>query len=544
MARGAAALTALLAVTASSCTGSSPTPEPTATVEHRIGVRRVQDGGQLFDRTTGAAFVLRGLTYPGAPAEARAPEAGVFGPGFDPALIDRDLAQVGALGFNTVRVVIDQCLDECTVDPEGGLRSDTLDAMAEFLRLAAGHGLQVVLSSHDLPDRGGFGDALPCCHPFGGYRNSQYLSPEGVDISIRYFAGIVRGLVARQARLDAVLAYELASEHYLFEDTEPLTLRSGRITTANGITYDLGIAVQRRRMIRQGLLHYIQAVRDAIRAVDPTALVTMGFFAPNRPYPWRTADTRLVDTAGLIRRSALDLVSLHVNPGHALGLYRLRRNFGLRDRAPKPVIMGDVTASRRFFATAEEGALALASWQAASCRLGFDGWEYRLWGDDLWGGLQEGDALGEALAPISLPDPCDVRGLQGANLALGTRPRASAMAEELAPVQAVDGSPGTQWGAGGFPPQWIEIDLGSEVEIGAIRLLPGQRPAGRTVHRIESLSPDGTRELLVELDGETEQGVWIEHEPDAPWAGVSTIRIETVAGPSFVAWQEIEILAA
>ena len=111
---------------------------------------------------------------------------------------------------------------------------------------------------------------------------------------------------------------------------------------------------------------------------------------------------------------------------------------------------------------------------------------------------------------------------------------------------AVDGDAGSLWSSGNDAPQWIEIDLGQAYEIGGVRLLISQYPAGNTVHRVLGKGT-GADELFYELtrfEGLTEDGQWLEFSPEEPWAGIRYIRVETVTSPSWVAWREIEVIAA
>ncbi len=110
---------------------------------------------------------------------------------------------------------------------------------------------------------------------------------------------------------------------------------------------------------------------------------------------------------------------------------------------------------------------------------------------------------------------------------------------------AFDGDTNRIWNAGRSPVAWIEVDLGRDVEIAALRLDPAQTPTpGDTVHRIYGRADGDTAEiLLAELAGTTEDGVWVMARLDHPRA-VRYVRIETVVSPSWVAWREIELLDA
>ena len=111
---------------------------------------------------------------------------------------------------------------------------------------------------------------------------------------------------------------------------------------------------------------------------------------------------------------------------------------------------------------------------------------------------------------------------------------------------AVDGNAGSLWNSGNEAPQWIEIDLGQAYDIGEVRLLISQYPAGNTLHRVlgKGSGADAVFHELTRFEGLTEDGQWLEFSPEEPWAGIQTIRIETVASPSWVAWREIEVIPA
>ena len=113
-------------------------------------------------------------------------------------------------------------------------------------------------------------------------------------------------------------------------------------------------------------------------------------------------------------------------------------------------------------------------------------------------------------------------------------------------MRAVDSNPETWWGAGAPPLQWIQIDLGSPATIAAIRLTISQSPAGETVHRllIKGPSTGGKYTLLYNFKGNTADFDVLSYAPPTPLQEIQFIRIETVSSPSWVAWREIEVIAA
>ncbi|HEV8251431.1 MAG TPA: discoidin domain-containing protein [Gaiellaceae bacterium] len=130
------------------------------------------------------------------------------------------------------------------------------------------------------------------------------------------------------------------------------------------------------------------------------------------------------------------------------------------------------------------------------------------------------------------------------NVARGQPAVASGERATEPPAAAIDGDATTRWGAGQFAPQWIEIDLGAPVAIGAVRLGVDQFPDGETVHAVLGRPPGGSYRELHVFQGRTTNGELLEYVPPAPWEEIRYLRIETRASPSWVAWREIEVFAS
>src|SRR5205814_1762093 len=86
--------------------------------------------------------------------------------------------------------------------------------------------------------------------------NLVFLSPQGVEMSIRFWRDLIRELIRRHAALDAIFAYSLWNEAHVAYDHLPFTLSSGRVTTANGQTYDMASRAERKRMIDDAFVNY------------------------------------------------------------------------------------------------------------------------------------------------------------------------------------------------------------------------------------------------------------------------------------------------
>jgi len=237
-----------------------------------------------------------------------------------------------------------------------------------------------------------------------------FLTRPGVEASARFWADFVRELIRQRAPLDAVWAYQPWEEAYLLTDAAPFTWTSGSFTSANGQAYDMTSAADRARLLNDSFVYFIDQVRAAIRDVDPTALVGIGFFEPQTPNPSRRGDPRLVATQGAITRSTADFVDIHTAVGFELSLGQYMQNYGIAGTEPKPVVMGEFYAPASRFPTAAAAASALRDWVTESCRYGLDGWLLWTWDtdeqSDFWNAMSGGGAIEQALAPKNLAGPC------------------------------------------------------------------------------------------------------------------------------------------
>jgi hypothetical protein len=528
----------------------TPTRAPSATwqpPQHLIGVRT--GAGEFFDRRTGAAFVPRGVNYVYVPDGAGGATTQLLKVGvYNAARTRADFQHLAGLGYNTVRVFLDHCNagPGCIGSPSNaGLNPAYLDNIADLLAAAREAGLFILFTSNDLPDQGGYAEEAnsQAGDTFAGYRNSYYLTAPAVRATRRYWGDLLSGLRARQAAFDYVLGWQLLNEQWMFADQPPLSLTSGLVQTTTG-EFDMADARQKRQMVSDGLIYYIAQMREEILAHDPTALVTMGFFAPEIAAPgW------FVDTAPLLAGAALDFFDFHAYPGGP-SLAEHVLHFGMQDYQARPILMGEYGAFRSRYDTPASAARALLAWVEASCGLGFDGWLYWTYspagagvGDATWGFTDEDGYLMDLLAPANQPDACQPVEVPNANLAYGRPVIASNALPEGRPELAVDENDETQWNAGSSAPQWIEVDLQGAYRLTEVRLRVAQYPDGDTHHQLLVPAPGSSGYTVVhEFTGPTRDGEWLVFTASPPLEGVERVRVYTVSSPSWVAWKEIQIL--
>ena len=541
----------------------TPTVAPTMTnapalIEHRIGIRSESSGMEFYDRNTGKRFVPRGSNYhrwvvQPSPSEGTLYVDALFNTSFgqlDQA--DAELQQMAALGFNTVRVWKNACwggVGGCIGDLAGGLSEAYLDNITEFLRMAKQYGIYVIFTDDWVPDDGGYSEELnrACCSSFEGY-NMVYLNEHGIAAERMYWVDLIQGLIERGAPLDAILAYELKNEAFYEAQLPPLNYTSGMVTTANGSSYDMADLQDRKRMMEEGWLYWIQQLRNAILGVDPTALVTMGFFVQQEPHPVREGDMRLVYLDRVVRESQLDFLDFHAYPGYDLSIKEHADNFAMIGSEDKLIILGEMGADKNNFSTPERAAAGLMSWQVNSCALGFDGWLLWTWGEnpgsEFWNVQDADGVVGTALSPAGRPDPCAYGEFDFIRFNVAPRAiiTASSAADGYPPENIADETP-DYWNAAAGAPQWIQLELPSPTDIEAIVLTITQNPSGRSVHQIWVRRPGVGLELVHIFDGLTGEGDVLTFQPEEPLIGIDLVRVVTTSVLDlWPAFHEIEIL--
>ena len=514
------ALLACLAVLALTACGGDP-PEPRAS---RIAIRAAATGPEFYDVVTGERFVPRGHNL----VEFRHVNDPVHGPDWydmvlSPSHYDRvhlraDLLAMRGQGYNVVRVMLETCSASDCIGPypdmQRGLSGAYLDRVADLLALAAETDMYVWITSNTLPDYGwyleqgyaGATDAISASQ-------ALFLTGAGIEAHRAYVHDLFRGLVARDARLDRMFSYSIRNEYWYDLREAPWTLSSGTVALAGGERYDMSDPAERTRLAEDGLVRWANAVTAAVREELPTALVSIGMFAPDEPHGWRPGDVKFVRTARALREVDVDFFDLHAYPLPAgPTLAEFQQNFGAVDYDAKPLVLGEFGAFTDLYADVHDAAQAMADWQADACGLGYDGWLTWHWHGDppevegLWGA--EGTPIGEALAPAAHPDPCARVTVPNPNLASGADATASHALPDEPASNAVDGAV-AQW------------------------------PEGGTVHELwgGATRPPGT--LLRTFSGATADGDVLEHAFDPP-VTVRYLRVLTTASPSWVSWKEIE----
>jgi hypothetical protein len=524
-----------------------------AAPKHPIGVRMVKGKAELYDRKTSKRFVVRGVNYVRL-ADLKKSDGtmllyhSTFNPGYyDPARVQVDMQAIAKSRYNVIRVFFNAATTGGIISKADSLSDDYLKNFVDFLKKAKENKLFVIptIDWIPIPPPGTPPGPMWCSDYQCG--NVQYLTADGIRANQVFFTRLVTGLVTLKAATDMILAYELRNELIFESDLPPLSLTTGNITPANGKQYDLGSAAEKSRMIEEGLTLWINKMCETVNALDPTALVSVGFIPPKAPHPTRVAETKVSVVGPVIRKSRLDIVDIHVYPeAGGLTMSQYAENFGIVGFTAKPVIMGEYGALTDQYPSREAAMEKMADLQAASAGLGISGWIYWAWhiekNPDTYNLADEGAIVNRALAPAYHPDPGSraIAAKVRKNRTSGAKASATGTFESFGPECAIDRT-ARPWNSGGEAPQWIELDLQQPDSVQMIRLVVSQSPAGETVHQILARTGDEAYRLIKELRGETKDKEVIE-VPTPGLVNVRYIKVLTLKSPSWVGWREIEVI--
>lgn len=558
-----AATTAPPATTAAPTTTATPTtttpPSTTTTTTSppvevdRIQVRTVDGVGEFYNVATGEKFIPRGTNYIDfRPVPSVGIADSVFAVGlYDSARVRDAFATLAGLGYNTVRIFYDICSDgpQCLVGSDGGWKPEFVDNIVDTMRIAAEEGIYIMFTGNSIPVTSRWQQTYD--RIFGGEMNGliqnlngYWLHEAGIAARLEMFRDLLDALIARNAPLEAVLAWQIQNELWLDPTREPFNLSSGIVEAVAG-SYDLADPTQRAAMVADAIVELVDRHRVLLDEYDPEGLLTVGFFAPIVATEWA-----YVDTASIIGAADVDFWDFHAYHDTFETLQEQAESFGMIGYDEKPIVLGETAGGKGIIPTALSNLNAALDWMAEACELGFDGWlnwGYYPWPDALGGkawALLDGDGLLlEWAAPVNHPDMCEVPSDAPTDLARSATITASRSFPGDDPSNVVDGS-NRPWNAGDFPPQWIEFTYDEPVEIARIGLTVEQWPPGQTRHEVIVTFSDGSEELVHEFDRYTEPETALFVEFATPLRNVTSVRIETIDGPAWVAWKEVSIVPA
>jgi len=202
---------------------------------------------------------------------------------YNPKRVENMLSTMEKHGYNTVRVFI---IGRSKRNPGiGGNYKATRGTYApyvrnfiDFLKRATRHGIYVLptFGDGDLPENQYYQRMLPPEHEG---TTPIYFTREGIEAKKQYVTDFLRAIKQKDPKLiSGLLGVELQNELSVRDSEWPFNVTNGTVTVANGNTYDMSSASDRRRLMNEGLRYYHNELVDAIKEVDPELLVAEGVF--------------------------------------------------------------------------------------------------------------------------------------------------------------------------------------------------------------------------------------------------------------------------
>jgi hypothetical protein len=385
---------------------------PSRVPRHDITINTIDGEQKFYNQRTRSAFVPRGNNYIGLTDRSTGGDPDFRHSTFDTDVYDsaeaeRQLSLMHRMGYNTVRVFLNTDRVPGLGDSDGeGLSVPYVANVANFLEIAARYDIYVIITHDWLPDTEPYASLVnrDGGTSFAGF-NRIYLTAGGVEASQKFWQDFIE-ILRLAGPLDHVLAYQIQNEFFYDTHEAPFTDASAAVSVANGNTYDLSDTAQMQEMMDSGMVYFLNQVTAAIKAKDPNALVTNGYFLPFH------AEYRRFSVVPAFEESNLDFVDLHIYPHefyHDVETYA--SVFGIDTPREKPIVIGEMGAFRggfgrtpldapvngsRVFAYLNnaDASYELANWQAALCDYGVDGWLTWTWDTNVQSSLYS--ALGDA----------------------------------------------------------------------------------------------------------------------------------------------------
>ena len=373
----------------------------------------VRDGRFVVGRS-GKPFAPTGFNY----IRLRPRWHGTFAPKrYDADRADAMLADVRRGGFNTVRVFIDPAGGAGSVDgPEAeGLSEAYLRCFLDFLTRARRHRVYVVTSLLMLPACKRYNALAGRARRQFGHGNEMYFEEGFARAKARYCADFVAAIRRHDPNLlSTVLAYELDNETHFLASGPPFSTGEGTLRWG-GAAYDLSSNAELQRLSDAAVVRWADACVEAVRMIDPNAIVSINVFtyrAVGRTGPGdirgsKSKDRRFPARPLALTRTKLDYLDIHFYPFDdktldadlkSIEFDRLR---AACRKAGQPLIMGEFGAFKKAWPTLAAASAAMRSHLRRIRSAGFSGFLYWTYDTDeqpfLWNARSGKEEVLEAL---------------------------------------------------------------------------------------------------------------------------------------------------
>ena len=390
----------------------APRNLPPVTPMPAIGVRRQGEApAEFYQRDTGARFIPKGFNHTRLEGVSTGWHA-TFNVGiYDPEAMETLLTEVAAAGANTLRVWAWGVQKETgfTGAPDSrGLNGAYMENFTDFLRRATRHGIYVVSILDETPHNAYYDriaeEAEDDDDSMITGRNRGYLAPGPLAAKATAAADFVRFVKqADEGLLKTVLGWAFANEVSVNHSQGPFNVQEGMVTTSTGRAYDMADNEQRQACYDETILHWSNALVEAVKAVAPNALTTVGMWtsdAHGRPpvnYLLPDGkDPRIPPRPSVLAGadSRLDFLDIHIYPWDGTSRVRPEAHEAQAVLASdKPVIVGEYGVFKRN--TIEEARVMMREMLEQAYALGYQGSLHWVWDlteveGQTWSAVEEG----------------------------------------------------------------------------------------------------------------------------------------------------------
>lgn len=289
-------------------------------------------------------------------------------------------------------------IDAAGIAQPDWLSSQYMDNFAEFVILAATHGVYVMPTLQRFPCNAHFAALVQDLNVSRvSEGNSDYLYEPAVQAKAVYLASFVQALKNRIGAdlLTTIFGFSLENEARAYGNEPPFNLGDTLVLDAHGVARNMSLPGDRRALLDVGFAHWADASAAAVWAEDGDAMVTAGMFTyfavgwPNITAPGPVVSGRdqrfPPDPAFLSTHSELSYLDIHIYPTNPSAFNfssdALSENFAHIERRRVPLLMGEFGAFRKSYSTFAAAVEVLKDTvsQACSAEFGFQGWLVWTW---------------------------------------------------------------------------------------------------------------------------------------------------------------------
>jgi len=126
------------------------------------------------------------------------------------------------------------------------------------------------------------------------------------------------------------------------------------------------------------------------------------------------------------------------------------------------------------------------------------------------------------------------------NLALRKTVNASGNYKDQVAANAVDGNSSTTWNSGGFPMQWIRVELGGSFMVSKVKVKANVQPNQQVNFNVIVFFSNG-KYKIENWTGNWIKGEWFACPLGQSYSNVIAVKLEVTKSTSWVALYELEV---